>query len=122
MSQFRFTWDPAKALENERKHDIGFDEARTVFADEGALLIDDPDHSVHSGAHEMRDEYDFANASKNPYAKKIKKQVTIRLEPEVIDYFKELAQDNGIPYQTLINLYLRDCAQSGKKPSIEWAA
>ena len=70
----------------------------------------------------MRDEYDFSNARKNPYAKKIKKQVTIRLEPEVIDYFKALALENGIPYQTLINLYLRDCAQSGKKPSIEWAA
>ena len=70
----------------------------------------------------MRDEYDFSNARKNPYAKKIKKQVTIRLEPEVIEYFKALALENGIPYQTLINLYLRDCAESEKKPSIEWAA
>ena len=56
----------------------------------------------------MRDEYDFSKARKNSYAKKIKKQVTIRLEPEVIDYFKGLAQDNGIPYQTLINLFLRN--------------
>lgn len=48
--------------------------------------------------------------------------MTIRVEPEVIDYFKGLAVDNGIPYQTLINLFLRDCAQSCKKPSIEWAA
>ena len=71
---------------------------------------------------DLREEYDFSKARKNPYAKKLKKQVTIRLEPEVIDYFKGLAQDNGIPYQTLINLFLRDCAQSGKKPSIEWAA
>lgn len=70
----------------------------------------------------MRDEYDFSNAKKNPYAKKLKKQITIRLEPEVIEYFKGLAQDNGIFYQTLINLFLRDCAQSGKKPAIEWAA
>lgn len=70
----------------------------------------------------MRDEYDFSGARKNPYAKKLKKQITIRLEPEVIEYFKSLSQDNGIPYQTLINLFLRDCAQSGKKPSIEWAA
>ena len=69
----------------------------------------------------MRDEYDFAKARKNPYARKLKRQVTIRLEPEVIDYFKGLAHDNGIPYQTLINLFLRDCAQSRKKPSIEWA-
>jgi uncharacterized protein (DUF4415 family) len=70
----------------------------------------------------MRKEYDFSNARKNPYARKLKKQVTIRLEPEVIDYFRMLAKDNGIPYQTLINLFLRDCAQSGKKPTIEWAA
>jgi len=70
----------------------------------------------------MRKEYDFTKARKNPYAKKLKKQVTIRLEPDIIDYFKDLAQDNGIPYQTLINLFLRDCVQSGKKPSIEWAA
>ena len=46
MSELRFTWDPSKARENERKHGITFDEARTVFSDEGALLIDDPDHSV----------------------------------------------------------------------------
>jgi uncharacterized protein (DUF4415 family) len=70
----------------------------------------------------MRKEYDFSNARKNPYARKLKKQVTIRLEPEIIDYFRVLAKDNGIPYQTLINLFLRDCAQSGKKPNIEWAA
>ena len=70
----------------------------------------------------MRKEYDFSKARKNPYAKKLKRQVTIRLEPEVIDYFKQLALDNGIPYQTLINLFLRDCAQSGKKPKINWAA
>ena len=70
----------------------------------------------------MRREYDFSKARKNPYAKKLKKQVTIRLEPEVIDYFKGLAQDNGIPYQTLINLFLRDCATAKKKPKIEWAA
>ena len=70
----------------------------------------------------MRKEYDFSKAKKNPYARKLKKQVTIRLEPEVIDYFKDLAAQNGIPYQTLINLFLRDCVQSKKKPVIEWAA
>ncbi len=69
----------------------------------------------------MRREYDFSKAKKNPYARKLKKQVTIRLEPEVIDYFKDLSAQNGIPYQTLINLYLRDCALSKKKPVIEWA-
>lgn len=70
----------------------------------------------------MRKEYDFTNARKNPYGRKLLKRITIRLEPEVIDYFKNLASDNGIPYQTLINLFLRDCAQSGKKPRIEWRA
>ena len=70
----------------------------------------------------MRKEYDFSKAKKNPYARKLKRQVTIRLEPEVIDYLKDLATQNGIPYQTLINLFLRDCAQSKKKPVIEWAA
>jgi len=70
----------------------------------------------------MRKEYDFSKAKKNSYARKLKKQVTIRLEPEVIDYFKGLTADNGIPYQTLINLFLRDCAQSGKKPTIQWVA
>ena len=69
----------------------------------------------------MRKEYDFSKAKKNPYARKLKKQVTIRLEPEVITYFKDLSSQNGIPYQTLINLFLRDCAQSKKKPVIEWA-
>ena len=70
----------------------------------------------------MRKEYDFSQARKKPYAKVLKKQVTIRLEPEVIDYLRGLARDHGIPYQTLINLYLRDGAKSGKKPTIEWAA
>jgi predicted DNA binding CopG/RHH family protein len=70
----------------------------------------------------MRKEYDFSKAKKNSYARKLKKQVNIRLEPEVIDYFKGLTADNGIPYQTLINLFLRDCAQSGKKPTIQWVA
>ena len=69
----------------------------------------------------MRREYDFSKAKKNPYTRKLTKQVTIRLEPEVIDYFKELSAQNGIPYQTLINLFLRDCAESKKKPVIEWA-
>jgi len=69
----------------------------------------------------MRDEYDFSKAKKNPYARKLKKQVTIRLETDVIDYFKELAADSGIPYQSLISLFLRDCADSKKKIRIKWA-
>lgn len=68
----------------------------------------------------MRKEYDFSKGRKNPYASLLKKQVTIRLDEETIKYFKKLATDAGIPYQTLINLYLRDCAASGRKLSIEW--
>jgi uncharacterized protein (DUF4415 family) len=59
---------------------------------------------------------------KNPYAKKLKKQVTLRLGTDVIEYFKGLAQETGIPYQNLINLYLRDCAQSRKKLTMNWAS
>ena len=70
----------------------------------------------------MRTEYDFSKAKPNPYAKKLKKQITIRLEPDVIDYFKKLSEESGIPYQTLINLFLRDCAAKRKKPSINWAS
>ncbi|MGD1905223.1 MAG: BrnA antitoxin family protein [Leptolyngbyaceae cyanobacterium] len=68
----------------------------------------------------MRDEYDFSESVQNPYSKKLKKQVTIRLEAEVVDYFKQLSTENNIPYQTLINLYLQDCVRSQRKLSIEW--
>lgn len=68
----------------------------------------------------MRKEYDFTKSKKNPYAKVLKKQITIRLEQPTIDYFKELSKESGIPYQSLINLYLRDCAQKGKKLSLSW--
>lgn len=70
----------------------------------------------------MKKEYDFSNAKKNPYIQDLKKQVTIRLDTETIDYFKHLSEDNGIPYQTLINIYLRDCAQKHKKLHIGWSA
>jgi predicted DNA binding CopG/RHH family protein len=68
----------------------------------------------------MRKEYDFSKAKKNPYSSLLKKQVTIRLDETTITYFKELAAKVGIPYQTLINLYLRDCAAAGRKISMEW--
>lgn len=68
----------------------------------------------------MRKEYDFSKAKKNPYSKLLKKQIKIRLEEETIDYFKKLAEDMGIPYQNLINLYLSDCAQKNLKPKLEW--
>ena len=57
----------------------------------------------------------------NPYAKKLKKQITINIDSSIIDYFKEQAQTTGIPYQTLINLYLIDCVEHKKKLNITWA-
>ncbi|MBT8461058.1 MAG: BrnA antitoxin family protein [Gemmatimonadetes bacterium] len=68
----------------------------------------------------MRQEYDFSKARRNPYAKRLKKRVTIRLDEPTISYFKDLAEETGIPYQTLINLYLRDCATSGRKLEMDW--
>ena len=69
----------------------------------------------------MRKEYDFSSARKNPYAVQLKKSVTIRLDPESISYFKSLSEETGIPYQSLINLYLKDCAASKKKINLAWA-
>ena len=68
----------------------------------------------------MRDSYDFSRSKKNPYAKKLKKQITIRLDEDTIAYFKALADQKGIPYQSLINLYLRDCAEHSKDLKIKW--
>ena len=63
----------------------------------------------------MREEYDFTNAKKNPYAKELKKQVTIKISPSVIEYFKEQAAKLNMPYQTLINLYLTDCVSNKRE-------
>jgi predicted DNA binding CopG/RHH family protein len=68
----------------------------------------------------MRKEYDFSKAPRTPYANSLKKQVTIRLDEGTISFFKDLAIEAGIPYQTLINLYLRDCAASGRRLSMRW--
>lgn len=68
----------------------------------------------------MRKEYDFSSASSNPYAKKLKKQITIRLDTATIDYFKRLSGEFGVPYQVLINLFLRNCAIEKRKPSLKW--
>ena len=70
----------------------------------------------------MRRHYDFSKSVKNPYAKHLKRQVTIRLGVDVIEYFKALAAETGIPYQNLINLYLRECASSHKKLSLQWVS
>jgi len=72
----------------------------------------------------MRKEYNFSKMKghKNPYAKNLKKQVTLRLGVDVIENFKGIDYEIGIPYQNLINLYLRDCAQSRKKLIMNWAS
>jgi len=70
----------------------------------------------------MRKQYDFSKSVKNPYAKNLKKQITLRLGVDVIEYFKNLADNTGIGYQNLINLYLRECARSRKKLSLKWAS
>jgi len=70
----------------------------------------------------MRKEYDFSNSAKNPYAKKLKKPISIRLDEDTITYFKGMSEETGIPYQNLINLYLRDCATKHKKLNLKWAS
>ena len=70
----------------------------------------------------MKTNYDFSKARRNPYAARVKKQITIRLDEPTIAYFKGVAEASGIPYQTLINLYLRDGAHKGLKLSMGWRA
>jgi len=68
----------------------------------------------------MKKEYDFSESIKNPYTAKLKRQITIRIDAEAIAYFKNLANETGMPYQKLINLYLSDCARSHRKLSMKW--
>ena len=68
----------------------------------------------------MRKEYDFSNAKRNPYAKQLKQSVTMRVDKATVAYFKALADELEVPYQTLINHYLRDCAVTGRRPSMHW--
>jgi uncharacterized protein (DUF4415 family) len=70
----------------------------------------------------MRKEYDFSKmkSRRNPYASKLKRPVTIRMGDDVVEYFKQLSEETGIPYQSLINLYLRDCMAHGRKPDLSW--
>jgi predicted DNA binding CopG/RHH family protein len=71
----------------------------------------------------MKKEYDLSKMKRrrNPYAKQLKRQVTLRMSVEAIDYFKNLAEETGLPYQNLINLYLLDCALIGRKPNTHWS-
>ena len=68
----------------------------------------------------MKAEYDFTNARKNPYSNRLKKQITINIDSDTIDYFKAQSQDSGIPYQTLINLYLSDCVNNKRRLNLSW--
>jgi predicted DNA binding CopG/RHH family protein len=70
----------------------------------------------------MKKQYDFSKSIRNPYIRKAKRQVTIRLDAETVEYFKALAASTGIPYQNLINLYLRECASEKKRLKLAWAA
>ncbi len=69
----------------------------------------------------MREEYDFSKGIKNPYAKRLKKQITININEDTIQYFKALSTQSGIPYQTLINMYLTDCAEKKRTLKISWS-
>ena len=68
----------------------------------------------------MREEYDFSQSEKNPYAARLKKQITIRIDADAIDYFKNISEQIGIPYQSVINLYLRDCVHSNRQLTLNW--
>lgn len=72
----------------------------------------------------MRAHYDFSKMKgrKNPYAKHLKKPITIRLDQETVAYFKSMAGETGLPYQNLINLYLRDCASHHRQLKMGWTA
>lgn len=135
-----------ECFESEKKHGISFDEAKTCFEDEHARVFFDVEHSKNEDRSIliglssvlrtlvvvfterkkrrclMKKEYDFSKmkAVKNPYAKILKKQVTIRLNSDTIDYFKEMAKEVGIPYQVLIDSYLTDCAVTRRKLNIRW--
>lgn len=72
----------------------------------------------------MKEEYDLSKmkSRRNPYARRLKKQVTLRMHPDIIEYFKAMSEESGIPYQSLINLYLQDCVNSQRKLNIKWAS
>jgi predicted DNA binding CopG/RHH family protein len=103
-------------------HGVSFEEATTVFYDERALLIEDPEGRHSDRVEAMRKSYDFSKARRNPYARRLKRQITIRLDEDTLAYFKQLAEEAEIPYQTLINFYLRECARTKRRPSMRWKA
>lgn len=102
MDELFFEWDANKNITNQKKHHISFEEAQNEVIN-------------------MREEYDFSTAKKNPYAKRLKKQITINIDAETVEYFKAMSSHSGIPYQTLINLYLADCAANKRELAISWS-
>ena len=68
----------------------------------------------------MKKDYDFSDAIRNPYAKRLRQSVTIRIDQTTVEYFKKMAEELDMPYQSLINLYLRDCAGTKRKLSMKW--
>jgi uncharacterized protein (DUF4415 family) len=110
----RFEWDERKDTANQRKHGVSFEEAlgtkgRSIGADR-----------IRKEVVAMKTSYDFSKGKRNPYAKRLKRQITIRLDATTIAYFNALAEETGIPYQSLINLYLRECAASHKRLDLRW--
>ena len=81
---------------------------------------DRPGEKVQRVKVHMRKEYDFSPARKNPYASRLKRRITLRLDEESINYFKAISEHVGIPYQSIISLYLRDCAATHRKLNLNW--
>ena len=124
MTEMTFEWDEKKNRINKRKHGISFEEAETVFYDNQDHFRSKSNEKWNQNLSrrnakviKMRDEYDIKklNPRPNPYADKLKKQITIRLNASTIEYFKQQAEETGISYQNLINMYLTDCAVHEKK-------
>ncbi|MGL5032541.1 MAG: antitoxin [Microcystaceae cyanobacterium] len=68
----------------------------------------------------MKDHYDFSQSVKNPYFKDLQEPVTLQLKEDVLNYFKQLSEETGIPFQNLIILYLQDCVRQQRKLNLEW--
>lgn len=113
MESIDFEWDENKNQINQKKH--GIPRERQLKTKQKLI-------TVMQEVAFMKEEYDIENLNprKNPYSKRLKKQVTINIDNDTIDFFKAQSEDSGIPYQTLINLYLSDCAKQKKKLQMSW--
>ena len=108
-----FEWDENKAYTNEQKHKVSFESATEVFSAPHARVVAD---LKHSGNKELEDmpEVDFSKSISNPYVGRTRKRVTINIDTGTVEYFKNEANETGLPYQTLINMYLGQCVREGK--------